>query len=114
VSGVSYQQVKGTSYQQQGAEAGPSHMFVSVDKLRTDVPRELGWYPYPGFNDVRLNGTQGPNGDTVWTGQFTLPAPRGSEPMRLVLREYERMPMDAALTPYVLTDRLVYADTVEI
>jgi len=64
---------------------------------------------------------------TVWTGQVTLPEPRGTRPFRLVIKEYEwfladepgegfapspSVPLTHAPTPKAR--RLVFADAIEI
>src|ERR1700733_1378841 len=60
------------------------------------------------------------SGDAVasWSGSLTLPAPRGGVAMRVVLREYEILPTDAApSTPEVAAftqGRLVYSDLIPL
>jgi hypothetical protein len=49
----------------------------------------------------------------LWTAPLTLPAPRGSRPMRLVIEEYETYATDQQWGPPV-QNRLVYADILNI
>ena len=48
--------------------------------------------------------------DTLWSGQITLPAPRGSRPFRLLIEEFETFTTDGQ-TPQ---RRLVYADLIDL
>jgi hypothetical protein len=49
----------------------------------------------------------------LWTAPLTLPAPRGSRPMRLVIEEYETYATDQRSGAPV-QNRLVYADILNI
>ncbi len=68
-----------------------------------------------------------PEKENVWTGQVILPAPRGSQPFRLVIKEYEWFRADKAgegtapssetpltAAPVPRARRLVFADAMEI
>ena len=48
----------------------------------------------------------------AWAGEVKLPVPRGTAPLRLVLREYEQYPADPPGAPPAR--RLVYADKVDL
>ena len=77
---------------------------------------DLGWVPGKEFELKRNNASNS------WGGAVTLPAARGSKPMRLVFKEYELFKADskggpgsqgtADLTAY--GSRLVYASVIEI
>jgi hypothetical protein len=60
---------------------------VTVERRDAGIPGDLGWVP-AGEPRV-LAATLRPTGEMVWTGAVRLPAARGSEPMRLVVREFE-------------------------
>ena len=49
--------------------------------------------------------------DTLWTGPVVLPAPRGSRPFRLVIREFETYTTDSSGSEQ---QRLVYADILNL
>ena len=54
----------------------------------------------------------------LWTASLTLPAPRGSKPMRLIIKEYEHLHVDAGDRSNIMAvgsaERLVYADAIDI
>lgn len=84
--------------------AGPQsfgRVTASVERREPGVPGDLGWVPGP---ETDLPGVGTAQSLTRWSGQLTLPAPRGSEAMRLVVREYERLG----------AERLVFTDVVPI
>ena len=87
---------------------GPARIVVSVERRRPDgISGDLGWIPAKEVADVVLVGTPpGSDGVASWSGPVTLPAPRGSQPFRLVIREFEQFQPGA--------QRLVYLDTVEV
>lgn len=47
----------------------------------------------------------------MWSDEFSLPVQRGSEPLRIVVREYERYLADP---PRMWGEQMVYADIVEV
>jgi len=49
--------------------------------------------------------------DTLWTAQITLPAPRGTRPFRLLIKEFETFTKDIAGSQQ---QRLVYADILNL
>jgi len=129
--------VSGISYSEAGAGKGPSEVEVTVETRRPDVEGDLAWTPVP---DAVFPLTQpSPSVRTVlrgaaemlaitpqakvttWTGQVTLPQPRGSRRFRIVIREYERFFTDEpsgvnlGMMQLPKTERrLVFADAVEI
>jgi hypothetical protein len=99
--------VVGQSYQK---TAGSPLMFgrvvVTVERRDPKIPGDLGWYPAGEW--VLNQGVGWQQGRTMWSGPVQLPVPRGSEPMRLVVREYERF--TAAQTG----DRVIFTDVVPV
>jgi hypothetical protein len=77
------------------ALAGPgifgNSVEVAVETQRPDLPTELGWVedPQAKIGELLAAVKKGPRRFEV-----TLPAPRGSKPMRLVVREHEELPTD--------------------
>lgn len=116
--------VTGVDYVGSARFSGSSRMEVSVDTADTALSGELKWRPEP-TPAVVLTARRPADNSMRWTwqGQVPLPYPRGSRPMRLVLREYEVFEADAPPQPLVATalavpsatvSRLVYADTFEL
>jgi hypothetical protein len=101
--------------------AGGGVVEVSLEKLPADATGDLQWRPVPG-STVRLE--RGPDnllsGVSSWTGQVTLPEPRGSRRYRLIIKEYEWFitdgPNQVAGDKIVRANapRLVYADVLEV
>lgn len=108
--------VQGLAYQQSRAMEEPAPLRIRVEKLRTDVPEELGWVPE---TDVDID-TEKPKGDILWNGKLTLPVPRGTRRYRLVIEEYEGYtyrPTSTASNRIVATGRagrIVYAHAIEL
>ncbi len=94
VSGFSHDKALGT---------GHNIVEVSVERRRPDGEGELGWVPVEGAT-FPLTFTRDHSGQTIWTGQIKLPS--SSEPLRLVIREFERLLEQGTQ----LARRLVYAD----
>ncbi len=110
--------VTGPTYAASEASRG-SQVEVSVEKRQGNVEGVMGWVPASTepFALTRQRRRIG----SAWTGSVTLPGPRGSQPFRLVIREYEIYYTDKIATATTLTAlrletarRLVYADAVEI
>jgi hypothetical protein len=121
----------GVVYSGSGAGGGSSTVEVSVEKRRPGVEGDLGWIPVPGsvvpLDARRLNDTR-----VLWNGTLTLPGDRGSEPFRLIFKEYETFladervststaatgptgrPTASIVGPRRTQRRLVYADAMEI
>jgi hypothetical protein len=106
--------LSGLGYTASRVGLGPAEVEVTVERQSRDpdvTDPELSWQPVPGqptrLPPIEVNGTT-----IVWTGDVTLPAPRGTTPFRLVLSEYERYPGDSpGAAP---ARRLVYADKLEL
>lgn len=82
---------------------------VAVETQRPDLPTELGWVEdgQAKIGELLAAVKKGPRRFDV-----TLPAPRGSKPMRLVIREYEELPTDPA--GKTMERRLVYAEVLPL
>ncbi|HEV8065235.1 MAG TPA: hypothetical protein VGP46_10410, partial [Acidimicrobiales bacterium] len=72
---------------------------------------DLQWEIAPGSPGTQLLGKPGPSSITTWTGTVTLPAARGSRPMRILIAEREQYP---ARESYDETLRTTYFDTIDI
>lgn len=97
-----------------------SEMEVSVETKNANVPDlDLGWTPadngtFPLTAAEQFGGT-----GITWSGQVTLPGPRGQNSYRLTIKEYERFIADGTLaskTPMIAAfpntyRRLVYAES---
>ena len=100
------------------SETGGNTVEVSLETLPPEGT-DLGWLAVPGTTaDLPAGPAMGAL--TVWSGQVTLPEPRGTKRFRLVIREYEWYIVEGE--PVVVGDqlrkpvsqRLVYADTLEL
>lgn len=69
---------------------------VTVERRDRQIPGELGWQAADAPQPLPVVSLDG--GEIRWTGPVTLPVPRGSEPMRLVIREYDQLPGGRRLT----------------
>ena len=80
-------------------------------------PGELGWVEALNSGPIFGEPTIVPN---YWqfTGRLMLPAPRGSQPMRFLVQEYETYIVDReyffAKAPPPKGSRVVYADALEV
>jgi hypothetical protein len=82
--------------------AGPAVVRVAVETAASQGGM-LAWSPEGAPVTLKREGL-------AWTGSVDLPAvPSGTPQYRLVIREYERLLSDAGVT-----ERLVYADAIEI
>jgi hypothetical protein len=79
---------------------------VAVESQRPDLPTELGWVAEAGAKVEELHTATRRGAARRFT--VTLPARRGSKPMRLVIREHEELPTDPAGRK--MERRLVYAE----
>lgn len=96
--------VTGPTYAAVDGYANPSAITVRVQrKIDPSLEGDLAW---TNVDEVTLASTS----PGTWTGSLRLPAPRGSEPFRLVVREIENPPSPNQ----VAGKRLVYVDTVSL
>jgi hypothetical protein len=111
--------VAGPSYQEKsdpGNVGRPApRMVVSVQADFGDASLPL-WIPM-GDTELSRDTSQGIV-NTLWSGAVVLPFARGMRPMRLVIREFERLPADdldrGNISANRFVDRLVYADVLGI
>jgi len=89
---------------------------VCVETRSPTVTGDLGWLPDPQFCVfLPPKITRGLGQGTLWAGEVPLPAPRGSQPMRLVIREFEKFfGVPPAQIGAPIVTRVVFADTIEI
>jgi len=83
---------------------------VSLETQPNGSSEDAGWSPV-GNSQQLLKFIQNPP-NAIWQGQVNLPAVRGSQQFRLVIKEYERLMADA--NSDIPATRLVYADAVVI
>lgn len=93
-----------------------NRMEVAIERHDPAIPGELGWTlaQIPGKNNpqtLNLSPIEANKYLWRWSGEFILPARRGSEPLRILVKEYERYSADA---PQMWEERVVYADLVEV
>ena len=88
--------VGGTGYALSADGKALGQLEVTVEGRDPKIPGELGWAP--ALAPALLAAQRLSNGDMLWRGAITLPGPRGVQPLRLVLREYEVMPGGRRLT----------------
>jgi hypothetical protein len=99
--------VVGVSYQKTfGNPIAYGRVVVTVERRDPGIPGDLGWQQVSEWPLSQGAGWQ--QDRTMWTGPVQLPVPRGSEPMRLVMREYERISSGAT------GDRVVFTDVVAV
>jgi hypothetical protein len=60
---------------------------VTVERRDPGVPGDLGWTPVSA--PQKLSTAPLSSGDMLWRGKVDLTVTRGSEPLRLVIREFE-------------------------
>ncbi len=116
--------VHGVSYRANVVAHVSSELEVSVERRIDGATGDLGWQQAATYRMDRVHSS-----DTgFWTGEIPLPVPRGSEAMRLVIREYEQFVGDApaevssaniaghkrAPSGSAVVRRIVYADVLEI
>jgi len=90
---------------------GSVSVAVTVQEQVPGGSGDLAWVPASctPLNPVNASGDP----DTLWTAPITLPAARGSRPMRLLIEEYENYETDQQ--PSAPTqNRLVYADILNL
>ena len=107
--------VQGLAYKSSVAGTGPSRMEVVVEGRQPGVEGDLGWVAIPDAVFPLPPAVRQIRGSpfTRWAGRVTLPAPRGSQPFRLVIREFETY-LHAGALGNVPQERLTYADSLEI
>jgi hypothetical protein len=114
--------VVGPSYQD-FFDNDPGNIGRPVPRMVVSVQADFGdaglplWIP---MGDTELSPPDTSQGiaNTFWKGAITLPLARGTRPMRLVIREFERLPADdfdrGDIGAHRFVDRLVYADVLEL
>jgi hypothetical protein len=128
--------VTGVTYRASAAGQFASEVELTVETA-TGPAGDLEWIPAEDSDTVsidRLGGFGSKLWDGLWAGEIELPEPRGTMPMRLVVREFEVLLGDgsgppagfdtdgatleeiqmAGMSNPELRRRLVYADVVEI
>jgi len=100
--------------------AGANEVEVSVEEQRSTKEGDLGWIPISKrpttLEPKRLGLT------TVWSGRVELPKQARMQPLRLIIKEYERFWADgtrrvsfgSATLEIAPARRLVYADVLEL
>jgi hypothetical protein len=69
---------------------------VTVEQHDPGIPGDLGWVP--ALPPQKLAALSLSTGGVLWRGKVSLPAARGSKPMRLVLSEYDPLSGGSRLT----------------
>lgn len=111
--------VCGPGYTMSGAGRGASDMEVVVEKRRADVDGDLGWIP-ASTQVFPLPLRENDGKSLTWAGGVHLPDIAADQPLRLMVREYERFVADgnqAGLTAAPgarIERRLVYAAVLEL
>ena len=87
----------------------PNTIVVSIE-LQTPGTQDpyLGWYAASNTGSTATLSKTGISPET-WSGTVTLPAARGSQPMRLVIKEYENYPTEGGTGR-----RPVFLETVQL
>jgi hypothetical protein len=83
---------------------------LSVEQRTPDIPGDEGWMQIA--NSTQFMHPVSIAADTLWSLTFDLPHPVGTVPFRLVLKEYEELPVSLDLQQ--TANRLVYAGAIEI
>ena len=94
----------------------PPALVVGVE-LNVGDPAAPLWIPMTTAELTNGRDTSQGVGATLWRGDIRLPLARGSQPMRLTIKEYEILPADALggdIATATLARRLVYADTLAL
>ncbi|GAB3765000.1 hypothetical protein [Microlunatus parietis] len=92
----------GRAYAPKSGYTKPARVEALVQTANPALSGELAWTTVGNPIPLTAGGSPG-----TWSGNVTLPAPRGSQPFRLVIKEFE--------VPELGDDRrLVYADTVQL
>ncbi len=93
-----------------------NYVTATLQTRDPGIPGELGWVEAQNSGPIFGTPTDKPN---FWSfsGRFMLPSPRGSQPMRILVQEFETYVVDRE---YYFTSappkgsRVVYTDAVEI
>jgi len=112
VSGVSYSAGRTLSGV---VTAATSQVEVTMQRRAVEIEDEtLGWTDLPVVTNL-LAGAPDAQGVTTWSGQATIPPEYQGERLRLVVQEYETLPVASpANTPPSAGRRVVYVDTIPI
>lgn len=88
-------------------------MEVTIEEQAPNGTGDLGWMPVGNPYPMTPNGNRGV---AHWSTSFELPAPRGQQPFRLVIKEYERFYVSPPKPgdPPGTAQRVVYASTLDI
>lgn len=89
-----------------GSSVSRGKVVVTVERRDPKIPGDLGWVSAGEFPFG--SGSAMADGRTVWMGAVALPARRGTEPMRIVVREYERFSNDST------GERLAFTDVIDV
>lgn len=106
--------VSGFSYEKTLAKAGPGTARATLEQRDPDVQTDMGWTPVG--NPVPLPSEAGRGGTTLWAGLVTLPSARTPGKFRLVVEQFEELPVGTSiLTGKLVTQpRLIYSDIVPL
>jgi hypothetical protein len=113
--------VAGPTYTGSAAAQGPSEMVVTLEEKTGAVADAGTWTPVPDYQ-VALTRSARRGAGPVWSGDVVLPAARGDNKYRLVIKEYETFLADAPKTAtlgmmvvdFAPVKRVVYADVLEV
>ena len=99
-------------------ERTSNYVTVSVQTHDPGIPGELGWIEAQNSGPIYGKPTQYPN-YKYFAGRMYLPAARGSQPMRILVQEFETYVVDREYYFYRSSmppkgSRVVYADAVEV
>ena len=95
-------------------EVGPSVITVTVQKqLPSVTDPDLAWVDLP-TSTVTLSWFATPNFGVSWNGTVTLPGPKGSEPFRIRIQEFEVIAVLSGGTVPETASRTTYIETIEI
>ena len=87
----------------------PNSIVVTVEEQMAGTQDPyLGWSPSTNAASTATLSKTGASPET-WSGSVTLPAARGSQPMRLVIKEYENYPAEGGIG-----QRLAFMEAVQL
>jgi hypothetical protein len=99
------------------ASVPASRVTATIQLKSVDAAGRTIWFP---SSEAELHRAAAEEGfaPRLWRASLTLPAPRGSKPMRLIIKEYEHLHVDAGDRSNIMAvgsaERLVYADAIDI
>ena len=76
----------------------PNLIQVALEQRIIGTQDEAGWEPVGGVNATSAVRADQPNGAPLWNGRVSLPGTRLAGRFRVVIREYEQLPIDAHYT----------------